>query len=106
PVIEQRLGGRWYEKGIDGSECEWGTVLAWQPPEKIVLSWYLNSKFEYDRSIKSEVEVRFVAEGPKATRVELVHRIAAADADVLREKVDAPGGWTMLLDLYAQKVNV
>lgn len=105
-VIEPRRGGRWYERGVDGSECEWGTVLAWQPPEKVALSWYLNSKFEYDRSVKSEVEVRFVAEGPRATRVELEHHIAAADADVIREKVDAPGGWTMLLDLYAEKANV
>jgi uncharacterized protein YndB with AHSA1/START domain len=105
-VIEPRQGGRWYERGVDGSECEWGTVLAWQPPEKIVLSWYLNSKFEYDRSIKSEVEVRFIAEGANTTRVELEHRISAADAEIIRDKVDAPGGWTMLLDLYAQKATV
>ena len=47
-VIEQRVDGRWYERGVDGSECEWGRVLAWEPPRHVAMSWHLNGRFEYD----------------------------------------------------------
>jgi len=102
-VIEPRAGGRWYEKGEDGSECEWGRVLLWEPPNRLVLSWTINGKFQVDESVESEVEVRFRAEGESKTRVELEHRIAAADAQALREAVDSPGGWGSLLEIYANK---
>jgi uncharacterized protein YndB with AHSA1/START domain len=101
-VIEPRAGGRWYEKGEDGSECEWGRVLAWEPPTRLVLSWTINGKFQIDESVESEVEVRFLADGEK-TRVELEHRIAAADAQALCEAVDSPRGWGSLLEIYARK---
>jgi uncharacterized protein YndB with AHSA1/START domain len=100
-VVEPRAGGRWYERGEDGSECKWGEVLAWSPPTRVVLSWHLNSKFEFDETVKSEVEVCFIAEG-NATRVELEHRITAVDADEMRAAVDAPNGWSGLLASYAQ----
>ncbi len=100
-VIEPRLGGRWYEKDEDGSECEWGRVLAWEPPQRLMLSWHINSKFVTDESVASEVEVRFVAESADVTRVELEHRIEAPDAEALRAGVDSPGGWSSLLELFA-----
>jgi uncharacterized protein YndB with AHSA1/START domain len=99
-VIEPRTGGRWYEKGIDGSECNWGTVLAWDPPHRVVLSWKINSTFAVDESVASEVEVRFIAEGESVTRVELEHRIEATDAETMRAMVDAPNGWTAILEQY------
>ena len=102
-IIEPRTGGRWYEKGEDGSECVWGHVIAWEPPARLVLSWQLNGKFEVDEKVASEVEVRFIADGLNATRVELEHRIAAPDADAIRTAVDAPQGWGSLLDLYAKR---
>lgn len=102
-VIEPRAGGRWYEKGEDGSECEWGRVLAWEPPHRVVLSWSVNGKFQIDETVESEVEVRFVAEGEKTTRVELEHRIAAEDAQALRDAVDSPRGWGGLLEIYARE---
>ncbi|MDE1939233.1 MAG: SRPBCC family protein [Alphaproteobacteria bacterium] len=101
-VIEPRRGGRWYEKGIDGSECQWGEVLVWEPPSKVVLSWRLNSKFQIDETIESEVEVRFIADGANATRVELEHRITSTDAEAIRAGVDSPQGWGGLLALYAE----
>jgi uncharacterized protein YndB with AHSA1/START domain len=101
-IIEPREGGRWYEKGVDGSECDWGKVLKWEPPSRLVLSWHLNSKFQIDETVDSEVDVRFIAEGADLTRVELEHRIAAADAQGIRAAVDAPNGWTTLLSLYAE----
>src|SRR5580704_9491637 len=66
-IIEPMSGGRWYEKGEDGSECNWGRVLAWDPPSRVILSWNINSKFEADENLLSEVEVRFIADGPDAT---------------------------------------
>jgi uncharacterized protein YndB with AHSA1/START domain len=101
-IIEPRRGGRWYEKGIDGSECLWGEVLVWEPPSKVVLSWRLNSKFQIDETVESEVEVRFIADGVNATRVELEHRIASTDAEAIRAGVDSPQGWGGLLALYAE----
>ncbi len=101
-IIEPRQGGRWYEKGIDGSECLWGEVLVWQPPAKLVLSWHLNSQFKYDENVDSEVEVRFIAESDNVTRVELEHRITAIDAEAIRAATDSPQGWSGLLALYAE----
>lgn len=103
-VLEPRAGGRWYEKGIDGSECHWGHVVAWDPPHRLVLSWHINSKFAYDESVESEVEVRFIAEAGGVTRVDLEHRIESSDAEAIRASVDAPNGWSAILELFAQQV--
>ena len=100
-IIERKQGGRWYEKGEDGSECDWGKVLAYEPPARIVLSWHLNSQFHFDETVVSEVEVRFIAAGANQTRVELEHSIEAADAEGIRAGVDSPRGWGLLLELYA-----
>ena len=102
-VIEPCEGGRWFEKGEDSSECEWGRVLAWEPPNRLVLSWTINGKFQVDDTVESEVEVHFLAESANRTRVELEHRIAAGDASALREAVDSPRGWGSLLEIYAKK---
>jgi len=99
--IEPRQGGRWYEKGVDGSECDWGKVLSWEPPNRVVLSWHLNGKFELDESVESAVDVRFIAESPTTTRIELEHRVTAVDAEEIRAAVDSPGGWSGLLTMYA-----
>ena len=101
-IIEPRLGGRWYEKGVDGSECKWGNVLAWEPPSRVVLSWHVNSQFKIDENVQSEVDVRFTAEDANTTRVELEHRITAADAEAMRAAVDSPNGWSGLLGAYAE----
>jgi uncharacterized protein YndB with AHSA1/START domain len=101
-IMEPRAGGRWYEKGVDGSECDWGKVLVWEPPSRVVLSWHLNSQFKVDKAVESEVEVRFIPEGANSTRVELEHRITATDAEGIRAAVDAPNGWSGLLALYAE----
>lgn len=103
-VIEPRQGGRWYEKGEDGSECDWGKVLAWEPPQRVVLSWHINSKFQTDKTVASEVEVRFIAEGGGVTLVELEHRIEAPDGEAMRAAVDSPGGWSGLLESYRTAV--
>ncbi|HEX3666345.1 MAG TPA: SRPBCC family protein [Rhizomicrobium sp.] len=102
-IIEPHTGGRWYEKGEDGSECDWGRVLVWDPPSRLVLSWRLNSKFVLDESVESEVEICFVPDGDAGTRVELEHRISSDDARAIRDAVDSPRGWSGLLEIYAAK---
>ena len=104
-IIEPKTGGRWYEKGVDGSECDWGEVLAWEPPSRVMLTWRLNGQFQVDDTVKSEIEVRFVAEEASVTRVELEHRITAVDAEAIRTVVDAPNGWTGLLAAYQTAVG-
>jgi uncharacterized protein YndB with AHSA1/START domain len=104
PVIEPREGGRWYERDVDGSECDLGKVLVWDPPARLVLIWQLTAEFTFDPDLVTEVEVQFAAEG-SGTRVDLEHRHLerlGETADKLREAVDAPGGWSGLLELYAQ----
>ena len=102
--IEPREGGRWYERTVEGGESEWGTVLTWQPHERLVLSWQLDATFEYDPDFVTEVEVRFVAETPHRTRVELEHRNLDRYGDAegpVREQLAGEGGWSELLALFA-----
>ena len=62
-VIEPREGGRWYEVGVDGSECEWGEVLAYDPPRRLVLSWHVGADWKYHADQASEIEVSFTPSG-------------------------------------------
>ena len=73
-VIEPFVGGRWFERGVDGSECEWGRVLTWDPPRQVVLTWEISSDWRHDPSIQTELEVRFSHEGT-STLVDLEHRL-------------------------------
>lgn len=104
-VIEQREGGRWYEIGQDGSECDWGRVLAWEPPSRLLLAWQVNSQFQSDPAVLSEVELRFHAEGEGLTRVEFEHRHLerlGPDHEAIRARIDSPRGWTGLLQRFAE----
>jgi hypothetical protein len=103
-VIEPHVGGRWFERAEDGSECDWGRVLVWEPPTRVVLGWQLNANFKFDPNVVTEVEVRFIAEGDDSTRVELEHRHLERfgdQAELLREKVGSPNGWAGILESYA-----
>jgi uncharacterized protein YndB with AHSA1/START domain len=104
-VIEPRVGGRWFERGVDGSECDWGHVLAWDAPNRVTLMWQLNAKFEFDPSIETEVDVRFTALDANTTRVDLEHRgldAYGADAQAMRESFSSPSGWNGMLEHYAR----
>ena len=107
PVLEPKPDGRWYERAIDGSECEIGKVLVWDPPARLVLIWQLTAEFQFDPNLVTEVEVQFRSEG-KGTRVDLEHRNLerlGETAEILREKIDAPGGWSGLLALFAEEAT-
>ena len=104
PVLEQKAGGRWYELGVDGSQCDVGKVSVWEPPARLILIWQLTAEFTFDPDLETEVEVTFTPEG-SGTRVDLEHRHLERlgdTAEKLREAVDSPGGWSGLLELYAQ----
>ncbi|MCM5682739.1 SRPBCC family protein [Schlegelella sp. S2-27] len=95
-TIEPRVGGRWYERGDDGSECDWGVVLAWEPPHRLLLSWNIDAQWQYNPSFVTEVEVRFVEQTPEFTRVELEHRKLeryAESAETMRGIFDSEQGW-------------
>ena len=68
-ILEHHVGGRWYEQGDDGSICQWGSVLAWEPPSRLVLSWDIGADWQYDPTLKTEIEVRFIADCSDRTRV-------------------------------------
>ena len=104
-VIEPRVGGRWYERGEDGSTCDWGSVLTWEPPSRLLLSWDINADWQYDPALKTELEIRFIAEGKHLTRVELEHRKLdryGTRRDEMREIFDKTGDWGRLLSLFAR----
>jgi uncharacterized protein YndB with AHSA1/START domain len=105
PVIEPREGGRWYQLGVDGSECEIGKVAVWDPPSRLLLIWQLTPDFTYDPTLITEVELLFTPEDG-GTRVELEHRYLERmgdKAETMRETVSGPGGWPALLQLFADE---
>jgi uncharacterized protein YndB with AHSA1/START domain len=87
--LEPKVGGRWYEIGVDGSECTWGKVLEWQPPRRLVLAWQISAQWQYDPSLITE-------------RVDFEHRHLdrfGAKAAELRGLMDS--GWGGILERFA-----
>ena len=105
--IEPRVGGRAYEIDEDGAEVKWGTVVLWEPHQRLIFTWQITSAWQpaagEDRAVNSEIEVRFIAQGPTATRVELEHRnferMGGEAGTTMRDAVDR--GWPGLLQLFA-----
>jgi uncharacterized protein YndB with AHSA1/START domain len=109
-VMEPRAGGRWFERAPDGTECDWGRVLDWEPPARVRLAWHLDADWKYDPdpARATQIEVQFLAEGPGSTRVDLVHsglEIHGERAREVYEAIDSPDGWTGLLSRYGQAVG-
>jgi uncharacterized protein YndB with AHSA1/START domain len=108
-VFETHVGGHIYDRGVDGSECRWARVLAYEPPNRVVFSWDISPHWqvESDPDKTSEVEVRFIAETPERTRVELEHRNLDRHGDGwegVREGVGGDGGWPLYLERFGDQV--
>jgi uncharacterized protein YndB with AHSA1/START domain len=108
-IFEPRVGGHVYDRGVDGSECRWARVLAFEPPGRVVFSWDISPQWqvETDPEKSSEVEVRFTAEGPDRTRIELEHRSLDRHGDrweAVRDGVDSEEGWPLYLQRYAEVI--
>jgi hypothetical protein len=102
-IVEPRVGGRWYAVGEDGSTCQTGYVIDWQPPQSLLLAWQINAAWQYDPALITEVDVRFIAEGADTTRIELEHRHLERMGDAAaaaRSAVDSPRGWAGILDSF------
>ena len=105
-VFEPVEGGHVYDRGVNGSECRWARVLAYDPPSRVVISWDINTRWQLETDLErtSEVEVRFVAEGSDRTRVELEHRNLDRHGEgweQMRDAVGSPDGWSGGLRLFA-----
>ncbi|HEX3427144.1 MAG TPA: SRPBCC family protein [Acidimicrobiales bacterium] len=108
-VFEPRVGGYLYDRGVDGSECRWARVLAYDPPNRVVLSWDIGPywQIESDPTKTSEWEVRFTAEDPRRTVVEIEHRNLDRHGDGwegVHEGVASDQGWPLYLRRYAQQI--
>jgi uncharacterized protein YndB with AHSA1/START domain len=109
-IIQGRVGGRVYSEQVDGTECDWGKVLVWEPPRRLVWAWQIDAKWQYEPKLEksSEVEVRFSPEADGSTRVDLEHRYFARHgdgADTIRTAVESEMGWGDLLKLFAAKAE-
>jgi uncharacterized protein YndB with AHSA1/START domain len=102
-IAEPQQGGRWFEKAVDGSECNWGRVLVWAPPRRVVFTWQLDHEWKFNADFKTELEVRFEPMGAKSTRVILEHRNLeryGVHALTTRAALDSDGGWMGGLKRY------
>ena len=109
-VFEPRVGGHVYDRGTDGSECRWARVLAYEPPHRVLLSWNISPRWqiETDPEKTSEWEVRFIAETPTRTRVELEHRNLDRHGpgwENVAQGVASDGGWPLYLDRYVDLLS-
>jgi uncharacterized protein YndB with AHSA1/START domain len=106
-AMETRLGGHWYELAEDGTQTNIGKIIVWDPPKQFVMTWDINSQWKPDTTVSSEVEVRFIAEGADATRVELEHRkferMGVEGGEKMRNSVD--GGWPGLLERFKARAE-
>jgi DNA-binding transcriptional ArsR family regulator/uncharacterized protein YndB with AHSA1/START domain len=109
-ILEPFVGGRWFERGHDGQECDWGTVLVWEPPRRIVVTWQVGPGWVYepDPAKASEIEVRFLAESQQRTCIEFEHRHLeryGEQAERMRAILAAPTGAAGVLRAYVARLE-
>jgi uncharacterized protein YndB with AHSA1/START domain len=104
-VMEPMAGGRWFEIGVDGSECPWGRVVDWDEPNRVCLAWQINADWNYDPEFETRVDVRF-EERDGVTIVTLTHSDLERFGDAMTRQIEQmDGGWGKLLDGFKRKVE-
>ena len=102
-IIEPREGGRWFERDSDGNETEWGKVLIWSPPERLVLAWQIDAEYKYNPNLITEVELSFCLSENGGTLVKLEHRdLERFGSDAMRRALQVNDGWSHMLPLFAE----
>jgi uncharacterized protein YndB with AHSA1/START domain len=109
-VFEPHEGGHVYDRGVDGSESRWARVLAYEPPNRVVISWDIDPQWQIQTDLEktSEIEVRFISETPERTRVELEHRNLERHGEGwegIRDAVGSPEGWPGGLRDFAERLK-
>ena len=109
-IMEPRVGGRWFERCIDGSECDWGKVIVWEPPYHLVISWQIGVDFQpnSDPEKASIVDVRFSEIDPGKTRIHLTHSNFEQHGEgweTMRDSIAGEGGWHALLQLFQESCH-
>ena len=109
-VFEPHVGGHIYDRGERRQRCRWARVLAYEPPDRVVFSWDISPPWQLETEPEntSEVEVRFVAETPQRTRVELEHRNIDRHGpgwEAVSDGVDGDEGWPLYLTRYAASAD-
>lgn len=101
--IEPRTGGRWFERAADGVETQWGDVLEWEPPTRILLAWRIASSWRFDPDLETHLEIKFEALEPRLTRVSLEHRNLDRLGEAGRGMAQAMNsGWGALLQRFVE----
>jgi uncharacterized protein YndB with AHSA1/START domain len=104
-VIEKRAGGRWYGEDEDGTTTDWGKVIAFEPPRRLLLAWQISSEWRFDPEVVTEVEIIFTALAADLTRVALEHRNLerlGPKFEEMRAAFDSPNGWGAIMKRYAE----
>lgn len=107
-VVEPRAGGRWFERGQDGNECQWGRVARWEPPSVVVLLWQIGVNWVFDPDVETEVEISFTLDTTGGTRVDLRHRHLERygdQAETMRAAFDSSAGWAGILNRFVDLVT-
>jgi uncharacterized protein YndB with AHSA1/START domain len=107
-ILEPRVGGRWYSTHEDGSENEWGDVLIWEPPARVVIAWRINAQFVYEPDMLTEVDVRFTDLGDGQTRIDFEHRGLErfGDSEAAKKTLSSmDGGWDLILGNFQTTAN-
>jgi uncharacterized protein YndB with AHSA1/START domain len=107
-VLQPGVGGRWFERGVDGNECDWGRVLVWEPPNRVVFTWQISGSWQFDPDPEhaSEIDARFSADGPGQTTVSVEHRHfeRLVGGQAISDAINGGGGWALLLDGFAKTI--
>jgi uncharacterized protein YndB with AHSA1/START domain len=105
-VVEPHAEGRWFEVDADGNETQWGKVLAWEPPSRLLLAWQVSCDWGFDPALLTEVELTFAPAARGGTLVTLEHRnLERFGPHAASHAARLDGGWPGKLAQFANFAN-